>query len=69
MKRTVLFLLALCLLLPTLAGCSKETHSFDAAAVTAPAEAFPLSRVAGLTLSAPKDFSAEEQGYAWYAPT
>ena len=68
MKRTVLFLLALCLLLPSLAGCSKETHSFDAAAVTAPAEAFPLSRVAGLTLSAPKDFSAEEQGYAWYAP-
>lgn len=68
MKRTVVLLLALCLVLPTLAGCSKELPPFDAVTAAAPLEAFPLSRVSGLSLTPPKSFSAGENGDAWYAP-
>ena len=69
MKRAIFLVLALCLLLPALTGCKQELPVFDAAATAAPATAFPLHRVGGLRLAAPQDFSAEEQGNAWYAPT
>jgi hypothetical protein len=68
MKRTFVLILTLCLLLPVLAGCSKELPPFDAVSAAAPSEAFPLTQVAGLTLTPPKSFSAGETGNAWYAP-
>lgn len=69
MKRYCLLSLALCILLSLCAGCSKPVDPpFDATAAAAPADAFCLIGMQGLTLTPPASFTANEEGNAWYAP-
>ena len=61
--------LVLCILMLLCAGCSKPVDPpFDATAAAAPVAAFPLIGVAGLTLTPPSGFTANEEGTGWYAP-
>ena len=68
MKRYILLGLALCILMSLCAGCQKTEVIFDAAAAAAPAGAFPVMQVEGLTLTPPPSFTADEAGNSWYAP-
>lgn len=68
MKRALSLGLTLCIILSLLSGCTREPEAFNAAAVAAPAEAFPLIRLDSLILTPPTSFTAGEDGSSWYAP-